>query len=100
MMNRRTVARLVAATEPPRYRRAPTGSMLDPLEPVMRAVLADWPAIKAPALSPRVGSAGRESRYSSLPPPVPARGNRKVRWVRRTAKSSGELPAFEPRVGP
>ena len=50
-MNRRTVARLARAGEPPRYRRAPTGSMLDPLEPVMRAVLADWPQIKAPRLS-------------------------------------------------
>ena len=29
-MNRRTVARLARAGEPPRYRRAPTGSMLDP----------------------------------------------------------------------
>jgi len=50
-MNRRTVARLARSAEPPRYRRAPTGSMLDPLEPVMRAVLADWPAIKAPRMA-------------------------------------------------
>jgi transposase len=50
-MNRRTVARLAGAAQPPRYRRAPTGSMLDPLEPVMRAVLADWPAIKAPRMT-------------------------------------------------
>ena len=50
-MNRRTVARLATAGEPPRYRRAPTGSMLDPLEPVMRAVLAEWPAIKAPRMT-------------------------------------------------
>jgi DNA invertase Pin-like site-specific DNA recombinase len=33
-INRRTVRRLVAADEPPRYLRAPAGSMLDPLEPV------------------------------------------------------------------
>jgi hypothetical protein len=30
-MNRRTVARLAGASEPPRYRRAHSGSMLDPL---------------------------------------------------------------------
>ena len=35
-INRRTVRRLVEASEPPRYARAPAGSMLDPLEPVMR----------------------------------------------------------------
>jgi transposase len=31
-INRRKVRRLVAADEPPRYRRSPQGSMLDPLE--------------------------------------------------------------------
>jgi hypothetical protein len=47
-INRRTVARLAAAAEPPRYRRAPRGSMLDPLEPVLARLLAAWPEIKAP----------------------------------------------------
>jgi transposase len=46
-INRRTVARLIAADEPPRYRRAPQGSMLDPLEPLMRTVLRDRPGIDA-----------------------------------------------------
>lgn len=46
-INRRTVARLIAANEPPRYRRRPQGSMLDPLEPVMRTVLRDRPDIDA-----------------------------------------------------
>jgi transposase len=50
-MNRRTVARLARSEEPPRYRRAPTGSQLDPLEPVLRRLLAEWPAIKAPRLT-------------------------------------------------
>jgi transposase len=50
-INRRTVARLVAADEPPRYRRAPQGSMLDPLEPVMRSVLREKPAISAPGMT-------------------------------------------------
>ena len=47
-MNRRTVARLARSEEPPRYRRAPTGSQLDPFEPVLRRLLAEWPVIKAP----------------------------------------------------
>ena len=50
-MNRRTVARLARSEEPPRYRRAPAGSQLDPFEPVLRRLLAEWPAIKAPRLT-------------------------------------------------
>jgi transposase len=50
-INRRTVARLLASDEPPRYRRAPVGSQLDPLEPVLRRLLEEWPQIKAPRLT-------------------------------------------------
>jgi transposase len=49
-MNRRTVARLAQSVEPPRYRRARTGSQLDPLDPVLRRLLEEWPQIKAPRL--------------------------------------------------
>ena len=47
-INRRTVARLLRSDEPPRYRRALVGSQLDPLEPVLRRLLEEWPQIKAP----------------------------------------------------
>jgi transposase len=50
-INRRTVARLAARVEPPRYRRAPAGSQLDRLEPVLRRLLEEWPQIKAPRLT-------------------------------------------------
>ncbi len=50
-INRRTVARLVASDQPPRYRRPATGSQLDRLEPVLRGVLEEWPLIKAPRLT-------------------------------------------------
>ena len=50
-INRRTAARLVDASEPPRYSRAPSGSMLDPLEPVLRKLIADWPEIRAPRVT-------------------------------------------------
>jgi transcriptional regulator with XRE-family HTH domain len=50
-INRRTVARLARRDEPPRYRRAAAGSQLDPLEPVLRWLLSEWPAIKAPRLT-------------------------------------------------
>jgi transposase len=50
-INRRTVRRLVEADEPPRYERAPMGSMLDPLEPVIRRLIAEWPEIRAPRVT-------------------------------------------------
>jgi transposase len=50
-INRRTVARFVRNEEPPRYRRTPAGSQLDPLEPVLRRLLEEWPRIKAPRLT-------------------------------------------------
>jgi hypothetical protein len=50
-INRRTVARLAAAAEPPRYRRAPAESQLDLLEPVLRCLLEEWPQIEAPRLT-------------------------------------------------
>jgi transposase len=50
-IHRKTVKRLLQAPEPPRYARAPVGSMLDPLEPVLRDLLAKWPDIKAPRVT-------------------------------------------------
>lgn len=47
-INRRTVARMLASEEPPRYRRAPAGSQLDPFEPVLGRLLSEWPEIRAP----------------------------------------------------
>ena len=42
-----TDARLARSDEPPRYRRAASGSQLDPLELVIRRLLGEWPQIKA-----------------------------------------------------
>ena len=50
-INRRTVKRLAEAEEPPHHRREPAGSMLDPLEPVIRKALRECPEIKAPRLT-------------------------------------------------
>src|SRR5436190_2503963 len=47
-INRRTAARLVASDAPPRYERAPSGSQLDPLEPLLRELVEQWPELKAP----------------------------------------------------
>jgi transposase len=50
-INRRTVAKLMGAEEQPRYERPPSGSMLDPLEGVLRELLEDWPDIRAPRVT-------------------------------------------------
>lgn len=50
-INRRTVKRLLEADEPPRYRRAPSGSVLDRFEPVIGKLMAEWPDIKAPRVT-------------------------------------------------
>ena len=42
---------MLAAEEPPRYRRRAPGSQVDGFEPVIRQVLADWPQIKAPRMT-------------------------------------------------
>src|SRR5207247_10503012 len=91
-INRRTVARLAAAEEPPRYRRAPTGSQLDPLEPVLRRLLEEWPQIKAPRLTEilreEYGYAGSirlvQARLQRLRP-------RTVRPAQRTGYRPGQV---------
>lgn len=50
-INPRTVKRLAESSEPPSYRRDPAGSMLDPLEPVIRKLIEDWPEIRSPRVT-------------------------------------------------
>ena len=50
-ISRNTVDKLIDAEEPPRYRRVPAGSMLDPLEGVLRRLLKEWPEIRAPRVT-------------------------------------------------
>src|SRR5439155_12482340 len=91
-INRRTVARLLASEEPPRYRRAPAGSQLDPLELVLRRLLEEWPQIKAPRLTEilrsEYGYAGSvrlvQARLQQLRP-------RGVRPAQRTGYRPGQV---------
>jgi transposase len=76
-INRRTVRRMLAADEPPRYRRRARGSKVDVFEPVIREVLADWPQIKAPRMTEILREHGYEGsvdvvkrRLRELRPPT------------------------------
>jgi transposase len=91
-MNRRTVARLARSEEPPRYRRAPVVSKLDPFEPLLRRLLEEWPQIKAPRatelLREEYGYDGSvdlvKRRLRELRPP-------RVRPARRTGYRPGQV---------
>src|SRR3954453_6232676 len=95
-INRRTVRRLVGAGEPPRYGRAPAGSMLDPLEPVIRGLIEEWPQIKAPRVTELLrddyGYAGSidlvRKRMAVLRP-------REVRPAQRTGYRPGQVAQFD-----
>lgn len=52
---RNTVARAVAADRPPKYRREPVGSIVDAVEPQIRALLAEYPRMPATVIAERIG---------------------------------------------
>lgn len=106
-IHRRTVARALAADDPPRYVRAPAGSQLDPLMGVIEQVLREWPEIKAPRLTELLrtehdyqGSVDLVRRkLSSLRP-------REERPAQRTGYRPGQVVQFDwaemptrPRIG-
>lgn len=88
-INRRTVKRLVEAEEPPRYRREAGGSMLDPLEPVIRRSLAEYPQIRAPRMTEILRGHGYEGSVDLV--------KRRLRELRpreeRPAQRTGYRPA-------
>src|SRR5205085_10578106 len=106
-INRRTVKRLLESDEPPSYRRQPSGSMLDPLEPVLHKLLEHWPEIKAPRVTEILrddhGYQGSvdlvRRRLGELRPP-------KVRPAQRTGYRPGQVLQLDwaemptrPRIG-
>lgn len=54
-VSRNAVRRALAAEEPPRYERAGKGSLVDGVEPQIRALLAEWPTMPATVIAERVG---------------------------------------------
>jgi transposase len=54
-MARNTVKAALASDRPPRYERAPHGSVADAFEPQVRALLRDTPRMTAPEIARRIG---------------------------------------------
>jgi transposase len=54
-ISRNTVRKALAAAEPPQYRRASKGSIVDEIDPQIRALLAAWPTMPATVIAERVG---------------------------------------------
>jgi transposase len=54
-VSRNTVRRALASHEPPRYRRAARGSIVDAVEPRVRALLAEFPDMPTTVIMERVG---------------------------------------------
>lgn len=52
---RNTVRKALASVEPPRYQRAAKGSIVDTVEPQIRALLAEYPQMPATVIVERVG---------------------------------------------
>jgi transposase len=54
-VSKNTVKRALAAQSPPRYARPPRGSIVDPVEPRIRELLAAWPTMPATVIAERIG---------------------------------------------
>ncbi len=53
--SKNTVKAALAADGPPRYERAPAGSIVDEVEPRIRELLAAWPTMPATVIAERIG---------------------------------------------
>jgi transposase len=52
---RNTVRSALRSDEPPRCQRAGTGSLVDAVEPAIRALLGEFPAMPATVIAERIG---------------------------------------------
>jgi transposase len=89
-VSKNTVKRALAADRPPKYQRAARGSIVDAVEPRIRALLQAWPTMPATVIAERIGWTGgltvlkdrvRELRPAYLPPDPAS----------RTAYQAGEV---------
>jgi transposase len=88
--SKNTVRRALSADGPPRYERAPRGSVVDAVEPRIRELLQAWPTMPATVIAERIGwqhsltvlkDRIRELRPAYLPPDPAS----------RTAYGAGEV---------
>ncbi|WBB64660.1 IS21 family transposase [Streptomyces sp. WMMC500] len=54
-ISRNTVRRAVASDRPPKYQRAPKGSIVDAVEPQIKELLAVWPDMPVTVIAERIG---------------------------------------------
>nr|WP_205864512.1 IS21 family transposase [Planosporangium mesophilum] len=54
-VGRNTIRRALAAEGPPKYRRPARASIVDEVEPQIRALLAEWPSMPATVIAERIG---------------------------------------------
>ena len=54
-VSRNTVRAALASDGPPKYVRAPAGSIVDEVEPRIRELLAAWPSMPATVVAERIG---------------------------------------------
>lgn len=87
-INRRTVDRLLESGEPPRYRRAPAGSKLDPFDPILRHILKEWPQIKAPRMTEVLREHGYEGSVDLV--------KRRLRALRPPSERPAQRTGYRP----
>lgn len=87
-INRRTARRLIEADEPPRYHREPTGSMLDPLEPVIATALEECADIKAPRMTEILRDHGYQGSVDLV--------RRRLRQLRPRAERPAQRTGYRP----
>lgn len=63
---RNTVRAALASDRPPSYQRACRGSVIDPYELQIRALLKDWPTMPAPEIAQRIGWSYSEGPLKKL----------------------------------
>jgi transcriptional regulator with XRE-family HTH domain len=87
-INRRTVSQLWESAEPPRYHRQRAGSKLDPFEPIVRAVLEEWPQIKAPRMTEILREHGYEGSVDLV--------KRRLRALRPPSERPAQRTGYRP----
>ena len=76
---RNTVRATLASDRPPKYERAPRGSVADAFEPQMRALLVQWPRMPVPVDRARILGAVGGAQERSRPDPGHPVGTRRPR---------------------